>query len=57
MGCCGDGQASNNLAIGAEALLEAGADPRQRTESGETPLDIANSSRAIDVIRVLKQYL
>ena len=50
-------QASNNLAIGAEALLAAGVDPLQRTESGETALDIANSSRARDVIRVLKQHM
>jgi hypothetical protein len=33
--------ASNNLAIGAEALLAAGADPGTKTGSGESPLKVS----------------
>jgi len=50
--------ASNNLAIGAEALLTAGADPRAPTRSrGESPISIARSAGAGDVIKVLQKYL
>jgi len=45
--------ASNNLAAGARALLEAGADARARTARGETALDIARESGAADVVKVL----
>lgn len=48
--------ASNNLAIGAAALLKAGADPRARTASGEDPMSIARASRARDVMAVLSKY-
>ena len=47
-------QASNNLAIGAEALLAAGVDPLQRTESGETAQAKANNSRSSAVLRDMK---
>lgn len=46
--------ASNNLAIGAQLLLDAGADPLNRGGSGELPIEIAKSSRARDVLRVLQ---
>jgi ankyrin repeat protein len=52
--------ASNNLAVGAEALLKAGADPRARCGTsplGETPLDVARHSNAVAVIEVLQRYL
>ena len=49
--------ASNNLAVGAEALLEAGADPRRATRGGETALSIATQSNARDVIEVLSRYV
>jgi len=48
--------ASNNLAVGAAALLEAGADPEPLGGIGATPLQIAQDSRAMDVIQVLKQH-
>jgi len=47
--------ASNNLAFGAQALLNAGADPTSGTP-GQTPIDIARASNAIDVIRVLENH-
>ena len=47
--------ASNNLAVGARALLEAGADVNALT-SGMTPLRVAMAARAKDVIAVLRQY-
>lgn len=46
--------ASNNLAVGARALLAAGADGEARTATGETALDIARASAAADVVAVLK---
>ena len=49
--------ASNNLAIGAEALLAAGADANAPTSRGETALTIASQSRALDVVRVLQRFL
>eukprot|EP00287_Rhodomonas_sp_CCMP768_P010513 CAMPEP_0196720566 /NCGR_PEP_ID=MMETSP1091-20130531/3347_1 /TAXON_ID=302021 /ORGANISM="Rhodomonas sp., Strain CCMP768" /LENGTH=206 /DNA_ID=CAMNT_0042061847 /DNA_START=109 /DNA_END=729 /DNA_ORIENTATION=- len=48
--------ASNNLAIGAEALCKAGADVNARTARGETPMSVAVSSAARDVIAVLRKY-
>ena len=46
--------ASNNLAAGARALLAAGADAGARTAGGETALDIARESAAVDVVAVLE---
>jgi len=50
--------ASNNLAVGARALLEAGADPHARTGKtrGETALEIARAAGAKDVVNVLKEF-
>lgn len=48
--------ASNNLAVGARALLMAGADPNARTKHGETPMSIARASHARDVMQVLKDF-
>lgn len=45
--------ASNNLAMGADALLSAGADLNVRA-GGLTPMQIAQHSAAVDVVRVLK---
>jgi hypothetical protein len=47
--------ASNNLAVGARALLAAGANVTARTEGrrGETALDIARASGASDVVALL----
>ena len=47
--------ASNNLAVGARALLEAGADVNALS-GGHTPLRVAMAYRAWDVIAVLRQY-
>eukprot|EP00961_Rhodomonas_salina_P304073 3941476-Rhodomonas_salina.1 len=41
---------------GAMALCKAGADVNARTSRGETPLSVAMSSAARDVIAVLKQF-
>lgn len=49
--------ASNNLAVGAEALLSAGADVVAKTRDGHTAMRIAQSSRAVDVVRVLSRYM
>lgn len=49
--------ASNNLAVGALALLQAGADPfAAHAAKGESPMQVAMQSRAKDVVRVLQQY-
>jgi ankyrin repeat protein len=51
--------ASNNLAIGAEALIKAGANANKvsgKPYAGETPMSIARQSRAMDVIQVLNKY-
>lgn len=51
--------ASNNLAVGAEALLKAGADPSPRSGKpygGDTPLTVARQSRALEVIQVLMRF-
>lgn len=49
--------ASNNLAVGARALLEAGAlvNPQKVDRTTESPLRIAMAARALDVIKVLKE--
>lgn len=48
--------ASNNLAVGAQALLDAGADPHSSHAAAGSPLEVAMQSRAADVIRVLKNF-
>jgi len=48
--------ASNNLAIGAQQLLEAGADPDNRGAVGATPEDIARQSRATGVLEALAKW-
>jgi hypothetical protein len=48
--------ASNNLPVGAKALLEAGADPDYAGKCGATPLQIARESRGREVTRVLEEY-
>lgn len=58
--------ASNNLAIGAAALLKAGADPKAlsgtddegggRGGGGETPMAVARSAGAWDVMQLLLPY-
>merc|ERR1711904_99124 len=48
--------ASNNLPIGAAALLDAGADPENPGKCGATPMQIAKESEAHDVMRVLKEH-
>lgn len=48
-----DRMASNNLGIGARALLAAGADPKSTHGGGEGPRHIARSSEARDVLRAL----
>jgi len=49
--------ASNNLPVGARALLEADADPRNAGQCRRTPMQIAQDSQARDVIAVLEEYL
>ena len=50
--------ASNNLAIGAEALLKAGADVYASTSRrGETPMSVARSAGAADVMAVLMRFM
>jgi len=49
--------ASNDLAIGAEALLKAGADPNGRAASSrETPLSTALRSGAMAAASVIQRY-
>mmetsp|Transcript_2862 Transcript_2862/g.4829 ORF Transcript_2862/g.4829 Transcript_2862/m.4829 type:complete len:193 (-) Transcript_2862:101-679(-) len=48
--------ASNNLAEGARALLEAGADPNSRGACGSTPKAVAKSSAATAFLQVLKEF-
>mmetsp|Transcript_10763 Transcript_10763/g.25030 ORF Transcript_10763/g.25030 Transcript_10763/m.25030 type:complete len:143 (+) Transcript_10763:44-472(+) len=54
----------NDFAVGAEALLKAGASPTRRTEAGagselrgKTPMEIAKESKARKVVRVLAKYM
>jgi ankyrin repeat protein len=49
--------ASNNLALGAEELCKAGADFNKRTSRGETPMSVARSSGAGDVMNVIEKYV
>ena len=46
--------ASNNLAVGAKMLLDAGADVYNKGKVGVSPMSIAQDSAAHDVIQVLK---
>jgi hypothetical protein len=49
--------ASNNLAVGAQALVEAGADPEMvsgKPYAGETPMAIAKQSGAWEAVQVLR---
>lgn len=48
--------ASNNLEVGALGLLQAGADPLFTGDSGQTPMQVAKSSGAERVVRVLQQW-
>merc|ERR1712023_186481 len=48
--------ASNNLADGARKLLEAGANLGNKGACGSTPLEVAKSSAARDVIRVFQEF-
>jgi len=48
--------ASNNLAIGAKALLDAGADPAFRGGVGDSAMQVAQGSAARDVIEVLQEH-
>lgn len=48
--------ASNNLAIGAKALLDAGASPYLENDEGETPWETAVASEARDVLAVFENY-
>ncbi len=58
--------ASNNLAVGAKTLLDAGADPKAiagtddedggRRDRGETPMAVARSAGAWDVVQLLLPY-
>jgi len=48
--------ASNNLAVGAEALLKANADPNFAGKCGATPLQIAMESQGREVIQVIRKY-
>uniref|UniRef100_A0A7S2UWI6 Ankyrin repeat domain-containing protein n=1 Tax=Fibrocapsa japonica TaxID=94617 RepID=A0A7S2UWI6_9STRA len=49
--------ASNNLDIGALALLQAGADWNSTTSRGETALSIARESNARKCIDVIKNFI
>ena len=48
--------ASNNLRGGAQALLEAGADPQHQGAVKETAMQIAESSAASDVVALLRKH-
>lgn len=51
--------ASNNLAVGFKALLNAGADPNERTGkpyAGESAVKIAQQSHASAVLKVLRDH-
>ncbi|CAD7942681.1 unnamed protein product [Amoebophrya sp. A120] len=48
--------ASNNLPVGAEQLLAAGADPGFRGTVGATPAEIAHDSRAAAVLEVFAKW-
>ena len=46
--------ASNNLAEGAKLLIEAGANPENKGKISITPKEMAEESRAADVLKVLQ---
>lgn len=48
--------ASNNLAEGARALLNAGADPNTKGACGSTPKVVAQQSEARGFLRVLQEF-
>jgi hypothetical protein len=48
--------ASNNLPIGAKALLAAGSDPKFEGRTGATPEQIARETGAKDVLKVLREF-
>jgi hypothetical protein len=48
--------ASNNLPVGAEALLAAGADPNYKGKCGATPMQFAQDARGREVASVLQSY-
>jgi hypothetical protein len=48
--------ASNNLAEGALALLQAGADPNNKGACGSMPAAVAQSSTASGVLKVLRDF-
>ena len=48
--------ASNNLAIGAEALLRAGADPMWAGGTDQSPLDVARESHAFACEDVMRRF-
>mmetsp|Transcript_12867 Transcript_12867/g.31021 ORF Transcript_12867/g.31021 Transcript_12867/m.31021 type:complete len:337 (-) Transcript_12867:940-1950(-) len=48
--------ASNNLPIGAEALLAAGANPNNKGKIGETPMAVARAARGREVMEVLARH-
>ena len=48
--------ASNNLAVGAEALLSAGADVNAETWAGQTPLSVALQAGALDAAAVIRRF-
>jgi len=48
--------ASNNLAVGAKALLAAGADPAHAGQARASALQIAQEAGARDVVAVLQRY-
>ena len=48
--------ASNNLAIGGEALVKAGMNPNASMDGADsTPIDIAKPSRAIDFLMAMQK--
>ena len=51
-----DRMASNNLGVGARALLAKGADPRSAHGGGEGPRRVASASEARDVLRALTEH-
>ncbi|MDP9331812.1 MAG: ankyrin repeat domain-containing protein [Actinomycetota bacterium] len=46
--------AAGESAILVETLLDSGADPSERTPSGESPLDVARGVGAVDCVRLLE---
>ena len=47
--------ASNDLEIGAEALVKAGLDPNDRGQSDASPIDIARRSRALKFLMAMQR--